>query len=227
MYIWVWVLWSHTRSTWVWNFPIYIHMGTFLSHTRTSNGYLPTGYAGNGYPFPSLPLILCVWMTRLLVRLKYTLSLQKYTQILWSKAQLTEMTDVTSVAFFRWALFSLSDEPCPHNHRWSNRVFPAHSQSTAATSRLPALPEASPLSHHPGHPSKPYPCFSGVGNPHPHPLVLSFFTAGEVGGRLSHLSMFWFGREVGENVLWRGMRRDKAHHKSWNNYPTVKEVNEH
>jgi hypothetical protein len=25
-----------------------------LSHTRTSNGYLPDGYAGDGYPLPSL-----------------------------------------------------------------------------------------------------------------------------------------------------------------------------
>jgi hypothetical protein len=29
-------------------------MGIFLSHTRTSNGYLPGGYAGDGYPLPSL-----------------------------------------------------------------------------------------------------------------------------------------------------------------------------
>jgi hypothetical protein len=29
-------------------------MGNFLSHTRTPNGYLPAGYAGIGYPLPSL-----------------------------------------------------------------------------------------------------------------------------------------------------------------------------
>jgi hypothetical protein len=29
-------------------------MGIFLSHTRTSNGYLPSGYVGDGYPLPSL-----------------------------------------------------------------------------------------------------------------------------------------------------------------------------
>jgi hypothetical protein len=29
-------------------------MGIFLSHTRMSNGYLPGGYAGDGYPLPSL-----------------------------------------------------------------------------------------------------------------------------------------------------------------------------
>ena len=29
-------------------------MGKFLSHTLTLIGFLPTGYAGNGYPLPSL-----------------------------------------------------------------------------------------------------------------------------------------------------------------------------
>ena len=29
-------------------------MGNFLSHTLTLIGFLPTGYAGNGYPLPSL-----------------------------------------------------------------------------------------------------------------------------------------------------------------------------
>jgi hypothetical protein len=33
-------------------------MGIFLSHTRMSNGYLPGGYAGDGYPLPSLGRLL-------------------------------------------------------------------------------------------------------------------------------------------------------------------------
>jgi hypothetical protein len=35
-------------------FPIYKPMGNILSHTRTLIGFLPGGYAGHGYPLPSL-----------------------------------------------------------------------------------------------------------------------------------------------------------------------------
>ena len=54
---WVWVILNHTRTRytqWVLNFPICVSMGIFLTHTLALIGFLPTGYAGNGYPLPSL-----------------------------------------------------------------------------------------------------------------------------------------------------------------------------
>lgn len=53
----VWVILNHTRThqtRWVSNFPIYVPMGIFLTHTLALIGFLPAGYAGNGYPLPSL-----------------------------------------------------------------------------------------------------------------------------------------------------------------------------
>jgi hypothetical protein len=57
---WVWVQRSHTRthSTDGYDiFPFTYPWVIFLSHTRTSNGFLPGGYTGHEYPLSSLGIV--------------------------------------------------------------------------------------------------------------------------------------------------------------------------
>jgi hypothetical protein len=76
---------------------------------------------------------------------------------------------------------SLSGELCPRIHHWPNR-HPPRLQPVCRRDTSPSCPAEAP----PAIPSSPSPFFFGT----PHPLILSFFLADEVGGRLSHLSLF-------------------------------------
>ena len=52
---------SHARTLsarWAHDFPVYIPMGFFWSQTLALIGFLPAGYAGTGYPLPSLLVVV-------------------------------------------------------------------------------------------------------------------------------------------------------------------------